>query len=170
MKWTSTEIAVLGMATTVSVAVLSALALYFASKRERRRILYSEAVQAILNWNEMLYRVRRRGDNQGRDLISTFHGLQEELSYYEAWIGSESIYMSRSYTRLVKAIKSKTESLIRDAWKDPIREEPGDALEIDKHPDVSVDVGSFLRDVRSHLSPFPWRKIALVYRNRKDQR
>jgi hypothetical protein len=169
MKWTSNEIAILGITTTVVVALLSALAAYLASKRERRRVLYSEAAQAILSWKEMLYRVRRRSDDQARDLISTFHDLQDKLTFYEAWIGSESKYMSRSYKRLVKAIKSKTESLIRDAWKQPTRKVPGDALPSDQHPDLSADVDSFLQDVRSHLSPLFWRKGALAYRNRRGR-
>lgn len=168
MKWTDNEIAILGMATTVVVALLSALTAYLASKRERRRILYGEAVQAILGWKEMLYRVRRRNDDEARALISTFHDLQDKLTYYEAWIGSESKYISHSYRRLVKAVKSKTESPIRDAWKQPIRDIPGDALPTDEHPDVAAEVESFLMDVRSHLSPLFWRKLALACRNRKE--
>jgi hypothetical protein len=168
MKWTSTEIAILGMAATVVVALLSGLIAYLASKRERRRVLYSEAVQAILGWREMLYRVRRRSDDQTRDLISAFHDLQEKLSYHEAWIGSESKYMSRSYARLTHAVKSQTESLIRSAWKESTRDAPGDALPTDGHPDVTASVDAFLKDVRSHLSPFFWRKIAIAWRNREQ--
>jgi hypothetical protein len=166
MSWTPDEVAILGMSTTLLVAFLSALALYFSSKRDRRRALYSEAVQAILGWGEMLYRVRRRDRDQSRELISTFHDLQKKLSYYEAWIGSESIFMSRSYGRLIKAVKSSTEKLIQDAWKEEVRVVPGDAVPADEHPKLAGAVDDFLRDVRSHLSPFFWRKFALAFRNR----
>ncbi|MGC1238070.1 MAG: hypothetical protein WA860_04695 [Acidimicrobiales bacterium] len=156
------------MSVTVVVALLSALTAYLASMRERRRALYSEAVQAIVGWKEMLYRVRRRGPDQGRELVSTFHDLQDKLSYYEAWIGSESKYMSRSYARLTREVKTTTMPLIQNAWADPIRTLPGSATVDDVHPNIDPPLQEFLADVRSHLSPFFWRKIALAYRNRKN--
>jgi hypothetical protein len=167
MKWTSNEIAILGMATTVVVAVLSALAAYLASKRDRRRALYSEAVQVIVGWKEMLYRVRRRSDDKTGSLVDAFHELQDKLSYCQAWIGGESKYMSRSYARLVRDIKGATEKLIWEAWDEPVRPEPGNALLKDSHPDISAFVDAFATDMRSHLSPMPWRKVAVAYRNRK---
>ncbi|KJF18047.1 hypothetical protein [Acidithrix ferrooxidans] len=167
MKWTANEIALIGTATTVVVAILSALIAYMVAKRERRRTLYSEAIQAIVAWKEMLYRVRRRSGNQVYDLVAAFHDLQDKLSYYEAWIGSESKYMSRSYKRLVKAVKSKTDFLIRDAWKESIRDPAEYSLPSDDHPDLAPNVEAFLNDVRSHLSPYFWRRIALAYRNRE---
>lgn len=169
MKWTSNEIAILGSATTVVVALLAALAAYLASKRDRRRTLYSEAVQVIVGWKEMLYRVRRRSPDQTEQLVTAFHELQDKLSYYQAWIGGESKYMSRSYARLVTSVKTATEALIWKAWDEPVRPAPGKTLADDTHPDISAFVESFAADLRSHLSPLPWRKLALAYRNRKGQ-
>ena len=160
---TSTEIAL----ASVAVAAASALSAYLASKRERRRKLYSDAIQAILKWNEMVYRVRRRDPQDGRSLVNLFHDIQENLTSYEAWIGSESKYMSRSYSRLVKHVKTETLTPIREAWKQT-RDIPGDALPTDAHPNVNAQVDRFASDVRSHLSPWPWRKCALAYRNRKS--
>jgi hypothetical protein len=169
MRWTVGEIAILGMATTVVVALFSALAAYLAAKRDSRRSLYSEAVQVIVSWKEMLYRIRRRTDSQVPDLVSAFHDKQEKLSYYEAWIGGESKYMSRSFRRLVRGIKEKIEPLILEAWDAPVRPAPGKALKGDAHPDISHLVDAFTADLRSHLSPLPWRKIAVAYRNRQGQ-
>lgn len=167
MKWTASEIAILGMATTVLVALLSALVAYLASKRERRRSLYSEAVQVIVGWKEMLYRVRRRSEDQVRDLVNAFHDRQDKLSYYQAWIAGESKYMSRSYARLVSGIKGETEALIEKAWGETGHPTPTKAGPDDGHPDISTYVDAFAKDLRSHLSPFPWRKLAVAYRNRK---
>jgi type II secretory pathway pseudopilin PulG len=167
MSWTSNEIAIVTVAGTVIVAILSSLAIYFASKRQDRREIYSKAVQAIVGWREMLYRVRRRVAGQETDLVKSFHSLQEQLDYYEAWVGSESKYMSRSYVKLVKDVKGKTEKLITEAWTQPIRPAPGNASKGDSHPDIQAALDRFLMDVRSHLSPLPWRKIAIVYRNKK---
>lgn len=149
---------------TVMVAILAALAAYLASRRDRRRTLYSEAVRAALAWREQLYRVRRRDDGQERALTDRFHELQEQLSYYEAWIGSESKYLCRSFGRLVHTTKTRTEPLIKSAWA----QDPGADWSGAENPDLSVATSSFLKDVRSHLSPWPWRKVALAWRNRKD--
>lgn len=165
MKWTSNEIAVLGMATTLVVTLLSALAAYLASKRDRRRSLYSEAVQAIVGWKEMLYRVRRRSDDQTSEVVKSYHELQDKLSFYQAWIGAESKYMSRSYARLVRGVKGETEVLINKAWQEPGRPTPGASAADDEHPDIISYVESFSADLRSHLSPLPWRKLAVAFRN-----
>jgi hypothetical protein len=152
---------------TIIVAVLAALAAYLAAKREQRRSLYSEAVKAAVVWEEMLYRVRRRGEGAERDLIERFHELQDNLTFYNAWVGSESKYMSRSYKKLTKGVKDATEGPIKVAWKEPPRAIPGEAVDGDTHPDIDRHVEAFLADVRSHLSPLPWRKLAVVWRNRK---
>ena len=171
MTLTETERALLvaGIAAsaTITVALLTALAAYLAMKRERRREVYSEAVRSAVSWKEMLYRVRRRSEGQEQDLISRFHELQDRLAYHQAWVGSDSEYMKRSYDRLVSEIKAKTQPLIAEAWTGTIRPVPGNAWPEDVHPDLSGLVDTFLEDVRGHLSPWPWRKLAVVCRNRK---
>ena len=155
-------------AATISVAALSALAAYLATRRDRRRTLYSEAVKAAVAWEEMLYRVRRREAGTERDLVQSFHEIQDQQAYYRAWIGSESQYMKRSYDRLISEVKSTTSDLILEAWDKPVRPLPANALPDDDHPDVDACIDAFLADVRSHLSPWPWRKLAVAWRNRKQ--
>ncbi len=166
MKWTSNEIALLGVAATLIVTIVAALSAYLASKRERRRTLYTEAVQAIVGWKEMLYRVRRRTKDDEPGLVGAFHELQDKMAYYQAWIAADSKYMSRSYARLVLKIKKVTTDLIWQAWDEPIRPAPGKARPEEMHPDIDQFVQAFGDDCRSHLSPLPWRKLALVLRNR----
>ena len=154
-------------AASIAVGVIGALAAYFAVKRDRRRVLYSEATKAAVAWEEMLYRVRRRQSGDEASLVAQFHELQDQLTYYASWIASESKYMARSYGKLVEGTKSTTNPLISRAWKEPIRALPGDATSEDKHPDLSRFTEAFLADVRSHLSPIFPRKIAVAWRNRK---
>jgi hypothetical protein len=92
MTDTETTLLVAGIAAAASivVALWAALAAYLAAKRQSRRATYSEAVRAAVGWKEMLYRVRRRETGQERKLIDYMHDLQDQLSYYQAWIGSES--------------------------------------------------------------------------------
>lgn len=163
MQLTTTEVAF----SSVAVVAASGLSAYFAAKRDRRRVLYGKAVQEILKWNEMVYRVRRRDPSEDRDLIHAFHEIQEGLSYHQAWIASESKYLHRSYLRLVKAIKDDCLAPINAAWAQ-VRPIPGAPIPGDVHPDPQRNVDPFMRDVRSHLSPWFWRRLALAYRNRKD--
>ena len=73
--------------------------------------------------------------------------------------------MQRSYARFVKATKDATESLITEAWAAEIREPPGNAVPEDRIPDLSEPTDTFLKDVRSHLSAQPWRRLAVWARN-----
>lgn len=154
-------------AATIIVALLTVLAAYLAAKRERRRDIYSQAVRSAVAWKEMVYRLRRRTKGQERELIDHFHDLQDQLAYHQAWVGSDSRYMKRSYDKLVVGVKAKTEPLITAAWAAPVRPVPGNAEPGDDHPDLSDLVDKFLTDVRSHLSPWVWRKAAVAWRNRK---
>lgn len=154
---------------TLTVAVLAALANHFAIRRDRRRQLYGEAFKTALGWREMLYRVRRRGPGQERALIEQFHDLQEQLLYFGGWISSESKYMARSYRRLVRAVKVATEPLIRDAWEADLRPVPGNATPADAHPSVNGEAEAFMLDVRWHLSPWKFRKLAVWFSNRRSR-
>jgi hypothetical protein len=154
----------------VIVAVLSAFLARVFAGRDRRRQMYGEAFRAALEWQEMLYRVRRRdkSDEAERVILDRFHDLQERLNYYEGWIGSESKYMRRSYRDLVEKQKLATRALIQEAWDKPGKK--GNAADGDLHPDAggsrtAPDV--FLRDVRNHLSVQPWRWFMVIIRNRK---
>lgn len=160
-------VALIAALATLLAAVIAASVAYFSSKRDRRRVLYSEATKAALGWKEMLYRVRRRqaGDDAAYALVARFHETQDSLTYYSTWVASDSKHMARSYRRLVERVKRSTEELIREAWNGPIRPVPGDSLPGDIHPDVDKWAEEFLRDVRSHLSWQPWRKFAVVKRN-----
>lgn len=169
---TETDILVAGIpaAATIIVGLLAALTAYLANKRESRRQLYSEAVKAAVAWDEMLYRVRRRASEEERELVNRFHDVQCQISYYCAWVGSESKFMKRSYDRLVREIKAATQDLITAAWEEEVRPIPGNALDGEAHPNISPLVEAFLKDVRSQLSPWPWRKIAVRWRNQAGNR
>lgn len=170
MSETERALVVAGIAAmaTVSAAIIAAVASYLATKRDRRRILYGEALKAALGWKEMLHRVRRRTkDNEGQ-IVELFHGLQESILYYEGWIASESRYMARSYRRLVQTVKIETEPLIQEAWSQSIRPAPGNAIDSDIHPNFSRASDDFMKDVRSYLSVWQLRKLAVFWRNRED--
>ncbi len=156
----------------ITVAVLAAVFAYFGEKRTRRRTLYGEAYRAALAWREMLYRVRRRrGSGDAEDaLISAFHDLQLDIDYHAGWIGSESVYVQRSYVRFVDQVKAATSPLIQQAWEARPAPRPSWSDPEADHPDVSAAARSFLFDVRCHLAWWQLPKLLVVFRNRKRPR
>lgn len=163
---TALLVAAVGAGVTILLALFGALVSFTHARSDRRRGVYSEATRSALAWTELLYRVRRRETGKEHDLIDKFHDAQEDLSFYTAWIGSDSVFVQRSFTRLVNAVKSETEPLIQAAWKEGPRKPPGDALPDDQHPNVTAAQNTFLKDVRAHLSVWPWSRLAVAWRNR----
>lgn len=148
----------------LSVAILSAALARLFAQRDRRRQMYGEAYRTALEWREMVYRVRRRDNTteHNRELVDKFHDLQERLDYYEGWIGSESRFMRRSYSKLVGAAKTATKEDLQDAWNK--RGRTGNADAADHHPEIDTDIkDGFLKDVRGHLSI--WRRPGVWKRN-----
>jgi len=119
-------------------------------QKDRRKTLYSEAFQAVLAWEEGLYRVRRRAADGSEDLEikNRFHDLQELIAYYYGWLSIESAELGTSYNTLVNTVKHECEPLLQHAWADPPqalnRPTPPDA----RHPTLQQAKDAFLREVR----------------------
>ena len=149
------------VAGTLAITLVSAWLAWRTARQTERRKLYAEATKAAVAWGELLYRVRRRSSNDKefvQPLVERFHQAQEDITFHEAWIGSESAEMAQSYRALIRGVKRKTEPLITAAWEDGIRDLPGNAKEGDAHPNVSELTEAFLGDIRSHLSVNPFKK------------
>jgi hypothetical protein len=144
-------IAVVG---TILGIVAGAVANFITSRSTRRRSVYGAALP---------YRVARRGTGEEDALRERFHQLQEDLACHRGLIGSESKYVERSYTRLVNKVKADCRAPIKRAWGGALAD---DEAEKPTGEGLSPDISGFLRDVRCHLSPWPWRKVALWWSNR----
>jgi len=162
-----TELVITAVIALVTGSGATLLLTKWFEKREKRRDLFANAYKAVLSWEEMLNRVRRRFDDKddAKKIVLEFHSLQQDLNYYEGLISAESSRMGDSYAKLVQDIKSKNLDLINDAWKSkPVN--PGQAVKNINHPQTSDSKRLFLKDVRSWLSIIFIRKIAVVWRNR----
>jgi len=155
---------------TVSI-VVAVLAAYFAGSRERHKRLidlYGKAYETIMSWSEMVYRIRRRDGSTEceRQLVGSFHDIQERLNYHKGWISVESLWLGRSFDEFVKMVKTKTQPHINAAWKSPIRKSPI-SPDDDIHPDLDNECKSFLFDVRCQLAPriFLIPYLILIFRN-----
>lgn len=151
---------------TAAVSFAVALGRHTADARNRRRDVYSAAYRTVMEWTEMVYRVRRRDAGAVRGLIDHAHEIQERISYYEGWLASESVSLRNSYCLFVESVKNSTGPLISEAWQQPGRAVGEQTGPDDKHPDVAAASAAFLKDVRSHLSLQPWRRIWLGVRRR----
>jgi hypothetical protein len=154
-----------GLAGVLGAALVSGLFVWAQARRDRRRKLYSEAYKAAMSWVEMLYRVRRRCEGQDQELIRRFHDVQDEISYYEGWLTTESPALGRSYRRLVAAVREATSPLIQEAWAQPIRAVDQHTRADDGHPSVRAVRRAFLLDAREHLSLRFWVHHRVEQRN-----
>lgn len=160
---------------TILAATLTACWTTVRGRKDRQRELYGQAYEVAMAWREMVYRVRRRAEGAEAEqaLVDRFHQLQEKIDFYQGWIGSESVFMCRSYATLVGEIKNLTQAEINLAWGETVRRTPvGGLLPDDKHPDVSDPSARFLKDARSHVSSrnffFFMPRIRVAWTNRES--
>jgi hypothetical protein len=131
-------------------------------RRDRHRDHFSRALQAVSQYEEFPYIVRRRNAAQPeaeRIRISTeLRAVQAELSYHSAWITTESRRVGRAYAELADELRNVAGGLMRDAWNaDPVRDDADMNI-----PDVAPALAGlatskdrYLREVMDHLSLWP---------------
>lgn len=156
---TSGEVGILSGAVAVLVAIVSWATARSVARRQQQLDVYGRATKAVSEWVEMLYRVRRRDLGSFDALDARFHKLQEKINYYQAWISSDSPHMRERYGVLVSGVKGQLEPLIRQAWSEPVRAVPRNALPTDKHPDVGALFDEFTLAVHRHLSVNPISRV-----------
>jgi hypothetical protein len=161
--------AAIAAAGAVLAVLLKALGWLISGPRERRRALYVDALEHVLDWKEMPHRLRRRsaGGPADEELRERFHLLQEQIERDRGRIGTESGLLARSYCRLVHEIKTATQPYIERARDAP----PGGPLQAtaadDRPPCTDAAQWRFLFDVRLHLSLWPvLPRLLLAWRNR----
>lgn len=141
---------------------------HFERTTERRK-LYASAYKTVLAWQEMLYRVRRRGAGADieRSLIDKFHDLQENLNYYQGIISSESRSMGKSFAKFVSSVKRENVKLIQEAWENPIRQPKDSTPKDEKHPSIAKISEDFLLDTRLWLKWWQFPKLLVWWRNKR---
>jgi hypothetical protein len=159
-------VAVIGGTVSVVVFALTALVASVKDRDSRRRDTYAQAFQVIATYKEFPYVVRRRrgGDKSAaadeRFRISEeLRKVQADLSYYSAWMGTESPRVAASYRRVVAETRRVVGRPIHDAWSEvPIDDDSGMNM-----PDLGLAEleqweKAFLSAAGDHLSLVPWRR------------
>ena len=151
LTWTWVPILAAGVAGVF--ALIGIFASLLASRKDRRRELYAEAYRTALAMVEMVYRVRRAGSDNSRDLADRFHQIHEDINFHQGWIETESEHMGRAYRRLILRIHAETKLAIKQGWM-ALRTSTPEAVQAlsGDHPDVTAAKTQFLADVSSHLS------------------
>jgi hypothetical protein len=161
------------IAGAISLLVL-AITNWANSQREkdaRRRDMYAKAFAAVAGYKEFPYVVRRRRGGDGavaadeRVRISeALRMVQQDLSYYSAWMATESERVAAAYRSLVADTRRIAGHQIHEAWTSPA---PSSDQEMNM-PDLGLGElafaeATFLETVADHLSWWPhrrWRRAA----------
>jgi len=136
--------------------------------------MFSKAFAAAVAYEEFPYVVRRRRTSVPEDeriRISTeLRKVQEEISYYSAWLFTESRPISEAYETLILQLREIAGREIHNAWNQP-------AVGSDTEMNIS-GLGlsrlkpfkeAYLHEVADHLSPIPrWlrRLFRAIFRAR----
>lgn len=117
-----------GIATVVAalIAALIAVATYRwqqqRARRDRQAQIYGEAIQAVEDYAEAPYRVRRHDGTAATraTLIAHLNELQSRLAFYTALLDIHaSTAVAESYRQLVQALKQQAGPQISNAWTAP---------------------------------------------------
>ncbi|BBH70716.1 hypothetical protein ACTI_74010 [Actinoplanes sp. OR16] len=125
-SWTAAQTAVIVVAViAVLGSAISAAITYLLSQRavqrERRAKAFAEALNAVEEFAELPYRVRRRlGTPQARhDLTEEISRAQSQLAYHQALLQIEAPEVAEPYRSLVRAVKEQAGTQMAEAWLKP---------------------------------------------------
>jgi hypothetical protein len=106
---------------TVNVALARRKSLE--EERARVRTTFAEALQAVAEYKEFPYAIRRRrGDDAAAERVRLSEALREvqaKLSYYTAWTKAESDEVGRAYETLVGELRKVAGTACHEAWLAP---------------------------------------------------
>ena len=135
-------------------------------REDRRREMFSKAYAAIQEYKEFPYVIRRRGTSdpeKERLRISTeLKRIQVELSFYSAWLKTESSKVHRAFDDLLTQTRLIAGGAMRESWKKP-------AVGCDLQMNISdIDLtglskyeSAYLEEVTDHLSIWPRSALRL---------
>jgi hypothetical protein len=148
------------LAAVVGALVNTALARRKSLEEERARVrtTFAEAFQAVAEYKEFPYAIRRRRhDEQAAERVRLSEGLREvqaKLSYYLAWTKAESDEVGQAYENLVTELRKVAGKACHDAWLAPAARKDTDM----NFPPSVVDLSAlkpyeeaFTSAVRKHL-------------------
>jgi hypothetical protein len=117
------------MNTTLVVGIIAALVAICGytitsamNRIERRSKVYADAILAVIRFQELPYRIRRRPDSGNETRAAIYQRIrdtQETLSYYAVLLRLDSPKVGKAFGELVKATREIGLQYRRDAWAAP---------------------------------------------------
>ena len=116
-------VAAIGAAASVFAAASSVLVTNVKERRNRKRDTYGQAFRAVAMYKEYPYIIRRRrggdasiaADERARISVE-LQKVQEDLSYFTGWVGTESPRVASSYRELVRRTREIVGWQMHEAW------------------------------------------------------
>ncbi len=149
--------------------------IYFARRKsleEERNIVRdrcASAQQAVFNYKELPYAIRRRNADSPAEervrLSEIFRLIQSDLAYYEAWTIGESQALGDTFDKLLGQLRRQAGGACRTAWQAaPISNDAEmniDASLVDLSGLLDYEI-AFEEAVRDHLESFRKPKALFV--------
>jgi hypothetical protein len=164
-------VAVIGAAVSVFVAASSALVSNVKDRRSRKRDTYGQAFRAIATYKEYPYIIRRRrggdgavGADERARIAEGLQKVQEDLSYFTGWVGTESPRVANAYRELVRQTREIAGSQMREAWlAEPNTTDAGMNMPDIGLQHLAASEQKFLNEASNNLVSLPtrlWRRSA----------
>jgi hypothetical protein len=139
-------------------------------ERARVRATFAEAYEAVAQYKEFPYAIRRRRDNDPAGervrLSDALREVQARLSYYTLWVKAESDDVGAAYDDLVANLRRVAGRACHDAWE---ASPASSDAEMNIGPDV-VDLRAltsyehaYVQAVHDHLQS--WKRLRRLLRN-----
>lgn len=116
--------------TEVIAALIAAAAIligYLVNQVANRRVektkVFAQAIEAVADYQEMPYRIRRRpaSDAASRLTLSErVSDIQKRIDFHRAWLGIESTAVGEGYEALVAAVRREAGEHMKSAWKESL--------------------------------------------------
>lgn len=93
-----------------------------AGRREQRATIYAQALQAVEDYCEGPYRIRRRDGSAAtrQHLTESLSDIKSRINFHQGWLSIHaSAELAAAYTALVTAAQSEAGVQMTAAWKSP---------------------------------------------------
>jgi hypothetical protein len=129
---------------------------------DRQRQVFADAFQAVMEYREFPFMVRRRNPNEREEERARLSGelsrVQARMNSYKARLLIEDLHIGKLYAELVQQTRYHAGAHIKSAWdNDPVAFDQDthapryDFSALDQHDN------DYLRAVASHVSSLPMR-------------
>jgi hypothetical protein len=154
------------------VALVGYLLNQLANRRERKSKVYAEALEAVQEYAELPFRIRRRPSSDGvtrAELGGRISDIHAKLAFYGSWLYVDSVVVGMAYRYLVSQTAGRR--YWSKAWAKPVLTQDVEAslvgqYRIDNQPEMDL----CLKAMRCELSPWPFLFRRSILKDVETQR